>query len=111
VRLEAQQIRAQRLDADGEPAGEPIRVASISMAAQAMPGLYTECLADAMVATKNAMYDLSFEMKMSAKGMKQLMRVMFGDAELWRRHNFYHKHGYAHAPRRRNKHGRTGVRR
>jgi hypothetical protein len=103
------EVRVQKLDDEGKPVGDPIAVAAASIAIQS--GISVESATETLNAVSNAFYEFSVQTKISAKAMQSLYRHLFQDERAYRRFHFYHKHGYAHAPRRRNKHGRTGVRR
>jgi hypothetical protein len=98
------------LDRDGNPVGESTQFEAATLRTAPMRLLeegYLECA----IAASAAMFNLSVQMEISAKAFKVLLPMLFGSREEFRRHRFYHKHGYGHAPRRRNKHGRTGVKR
>ena len=103
--------RLVRLDGRGQPIGESkeFTVATLALISKT----YDDSCAP-LVKASHAFFDLSFTMQTSTKQLRQLAWSLFADEVSRRalvRTRRYYGRTHGHAPRRRYKHGRVGVKR
>jgi hypothetical protein len=106
------------LDADGNPAGTgewlPIQSFEVTTVPDDAEGFVIDSVTDAFKALTDSFVEFTMQVKLTAEQMRfwnELMEAWDKEREFDRRRQKYLNKCHGPAPRRKNKHGRKGVRR
>lgn len=106
------EARVQRLDGEGRPVGGPIPVRFAAVVTN-LRTAQDEADLGSLKDFRAAAVSFSVSARLTAKSLKRLSALLYPDHLAYLRHRHYLNvtRGDQPAPRRRNKHGRKGVRR